>query len=138
MEPYVNRNGLFPTPQTSDREEPLTDEQLTKYVAKYEAKGIMPSCAYQLRQAAVMNLLPTPNAGCYRNAGSTAEFWEHRKEMNRQMDICMWVYEQLKDNPAAKDGDFFRLNPLFTEEMMGFPLMWTTYPFLSENGEPKV
>ena len=34
------------------------------------------------------------------------------------------------------DGPGFRLSPLFTEEMMGFPLMWTTLPFLSPNGEP--
>lgn len=29
-----------------------------------------------------------------------------------------------------KDGGSFRLSPLFTEEMMGFPLMWTALPFL--------
>lgn len=33
------------------------------------------------------------------------------------------------------DGPSSRLSPLFTEEMMGFPLMWTTLPFLSQNGE---
>ena len=33
------------------------------------------------------------------------------------------------------DGGTFRLSPLFTEEMMGFPLMWTTLPFLSPSGE---
>lgn len=27
------------------------------------------------------------------------------------------------------------LNPLYVEEMMGFPLMWTTLPFLKEGGE---
>jgi hypothetical protein len=38
---------------------------------------------------------------------------------------------------AAKDGKTSRLSPLFTEEMMGFPLMWTALPFLSESGAPK-
>jgi hypothetical protein len=33
-------------------------------------------------------------------------------------------------------GKDSRLSPLFTEEMMGFPLMWTALPFLSESGEP--
>ena len=28
-----------------------------------------------------------------------------------------------------------QLNPLYVEEMMGFPSMWTTLPFLKENGE---
>ena len=31
-------------------------------------------------------------------------------------------------------GQTSRLSPLFTEEMMGFPLMWTALPFLLENG----
>ena len=33
------------------------------------------------------------------------------------------------------NGKDFRMSPLFTEEMMGFPLMWTALPFLSQNGE---
>lgn len=33
------------------------------------------------------------------------------------------------------DGGTFQLNPLFVEEMMGFPLMWTALPFLSPNGD---
>ena len=35
----------------------------------------------------------------------------------------------------SEDGTPSRLSPLFTEEMMGFPLMWTALPFLSQNGE---
>lgn len=37
----------------------------------------------------------------------------------------------------AIGGGTSRLSPLFTEEMMGFPLMWTALPFLSQNGETK-
>lgn len=32
-------------------------------------------------------------------------------------------------------GGTSQLNPLFVEEMMGFPLMWTALPFLSPNGD---
>ena len=32
-------------------------------------------------------------------------------------------------------GKTSRLNPLFVEEMMGYPLMSTTLPFLTGNGE---
>ena len=39
-----------------------------------------------------------------------------------------------QDKNAGKTS---RLSPLFTEEMMGFPLMWTALPFLSESGAPK-
>ena len=34
-----------------------------------------------------------------------------------------------------EDGSGFRLSPLFTEEMMGFPFLWTTLPFLQLSGE---
>lgn len=36
------------------------------------------------------------------------------------------------------DGQGFRLNPLYTEEMMGFPFLWTTLPFLWVDGAEKV
>lgn len=36
---------------------------------------------------------------------------------------------------ANATGEISRLNPLFVEEMMGFPLMWTTLPFLSQSGD---
>lgn len=33
------------------------------------------------------------------------------------------------------DGGTSQLSPLFTEEMMGFPFLWTALPFLRTNGE---
>lgn len=39
------------------------------------------------------------------------------------------------DSCQKKDGQSFRLSPLFTEEMMGFPFGWTTFPFLTQSGE---
>lgn len=41
------------------------------------------------------------------------------------------------DVPETDGGNTSRLSPLFTEEMMGFPFLWTTLPFLRESGEPK-
>ena len=41
-----------------------------------------------------------------------------------------------QDSCPETDGQNFRLSPLFTEEMMGFPFGWTTLPFLSPSGEP--
>lgn len=46
--------------------------------------------------------------------------------------------DSLRNMPAVigMDGDrlngrVFQLSPLFVEEMMGYPLMWTTLPFLT-------
>ena len=170
MFPYVNRNGLFATPQTSDKEDPLTDEQLEKYVAKYEKKGVMPSCAYQLRQAAVMNMLPTPTAiegvkwtntwnpnsqmgqNLSAMAGSgmlpTPQARDHKQDIvdeklakrleTHQKGLPEVIADSyVKTTKSETAGKTSRLSPLFTEEMMGFPLMWTALPFLSESGASK-
>jgi hypothetical protein len=44
--------------------------------------------------------------------------------------------DRLTKSQDADAGKTSRLSPLFTEEMMGFPLMWTALPFLSESGAP--
>ena len=54
-----------------------------------------------------------------------------------------YVERHIRDRHLAvigMDGDrlngrVFQLSPLFVEEMMGYPLMWTTLPFLTGNGE---
>jgi hypothetical protein len=38
---------------------------------------------------------------------------------------------------CSPDGGTSRLSPQFTEEMMGFPFLWTALPFLSTNGDKK-
>ena len=47
------------------------------------------------------------------------------------------LVHRLQTEQDVDAGKAFRLSPLFTEEMMGFPLMWTALPFLSESGAPK-
>ena len=41
----------------------------------------------------------------------------------------------LGEHHSQNGGKTSQLNPLFVEEMMGFPLMWTTLPFLSQSGD---
>ena len=43
--------------------------------------------------------------------------------------------ETLPDTVKKVTGSTSQLNPLFVEEMMGFPLMWTALPFLSPSGD---
>ena len=49
-------------------------------------------------------------------------------------ELARKIAESTESDNAGKTS---RLSPLFTEEMMGFPLMWTALPFLSESGAPK-
>ena len=79
-------------------------------------------------------MLPTPSARDWKGRtnpgvvkeGSGCIYGEALPDAVERME---------KDCGQKKDGVTSRLSPLFTEEMMGFPLMWTTLPFLSLNGE---
>lgn len=76
-----------------------------------------------LAKAARENLLPTPTASD-RFSGTTKK----RKDgTSRESDLKHYI--------AHQRGRNSRLNPLFVEEMMGFPRGWTLSPFL--NGEWK-
>ena len=126
---------LLPTPLAVEREHPERVKALKETGAKQMQSRVngkdRPNGLIDFMN--FYDMLPTPNAGVYRNSGGSEEFWENRK----QKDVAMAVYDWAKENNVESDGGFFRLSPLFTEEMMGFPLMWTTLPFLSTNGAPK-
>ena len=83
-----------------------------------------------------LNLIPTPTATDYLNPYAPDKMVTKdgvdRNSLLRSLPTQLGVYI------PAKDGVPSRLSPLFTEEMMGFPLMWTALPFLSQDGETKV
>ena len=78
------------------------------------------------------NLLPTTIARDWKG-GTTAKREDQDRQRTDQLDSLIKIME-LQVTPV---GQTSRLSPLFTEEMMGFPLMWTALPFLSASGEPK-
>ena len=84
----------------------------------------------------VQGLIPTPTAHCWKDGTAS----DH-PALNRDLELNHWVkrreetLEMTLD--SEDDGSTSHLSPLFTEEMMGFPLMWTALPFLSINGDKK-
>ena len=78
-----------------------------------------------------VRMLPTPRANEVNDVELTAELGARNKS-NLEESVAKALHKCCPEN----DGKGFRLSPLFTEEMMGFPLMWTTLPFLSPSGEP--
>ena len=79
-------------------------------------------------------MLPTP----------VTQDFKKRAPNSQQQGIGDLVYELANGSRDSEEvrksgaaGKTSRLSPLFTEEMMGFPLMWTALPFLSESGAPK-
>jgi hypothetical protein len=86
----------------------------------------------EVEKMVTTNLLPTTIARDWKG-GTTAKREDQDRQRTDQLDSLIKIME----SEVMPDGTPSRLSPLFTEEMMGFPLMWTALPFLSENGEPK-
>ena len=82
-------------------------------------------------------MLPTPTTCTYKQASLSTDAVEKTVRDGRQETVAIRVFKVAKATGAVKDGETSRLSPLVTEEMMGFPLMWTALPFLSESGAPK-
>lgn len=99
--------GLLPTPTATDKGTGRMNRSLSPGAAS------RPSIAL----AARMGLLPTPTA----NDGKNATLPESQK------DRTSLVGEVMKKT----DGRISQLNPLFVQEMMGFPHLWTELPFQS-------
>lgn len=75
-----------------------------------------------------MRMLPTPLSGLHKTEGMKKATIEKRLEDGRQEDLNTAIYQT-----TGKTG---LLNPLFVQEMMGFPRDWLVSPF--QSGEPKV
>ena len=111
-------NGMLPTPTAWDGvgggARPIKDGR-TAYKHKYSAR---------LKDKAAAKLLPTPLARDYK--GGTTAIRKDTGTVRYALDSLVKLMENA--------GEHSRLSPLFIEEMMGFPSMWTALPYLSESG----
>lgn len=99
-------NGMLPTPTNS----------MVTYQDFIQA-------GYHSSKRPDYGLIPTPTASSHHNGCCK----ERKDGTSRKSELNHYI--------AAQTGKTSLLNPLFVEEMMGFPLMWTTLPFLSQNGD---
>lgn len=99
-------NGMLPTPTNS----------MVTYQDFIQA-------GYHSSKRPDYGLIPTPTASSHHNGCCK----ERKDGTSRKSELNHYI--------AAQTGKTSQLNPLFVEEMMGFPLMWTTLPFLSQSGD---
>jgi hypothetical protein len=117
---YLQFKGMLPTP---------TAIEGYKYTNTWNPNSQM---GQSLSAMAGSGMLPTPRVSGQEGYESRAKRKGHECAMSYLETAVDYVAHQTQSVP---DGESSRLSPLFTEEMMGFPLMWTTLPFLSRNGE---
>lgn len=109
----VVKHMLYPTPTAQD----------------FKRRG--PNSKQQgLPEVVRMNLLPTPRANKVNGIDLNNPQMAQRNKGNLEESVAKIIQSSLYEN-----GQTSQLNPLFVEEMMGYPLMWTTLPFLSQDGE---
>lgn len=112
-------NGMLPTPTArSYKNGSKPEDGRTK-------RKIEQGWTMELNDLAACGMLPTPTTNDYKGA-STLEALEKRRRNPATNSLA---------DRFSQTGKTSQLNPLFVEEMMGFPLMWTTLPFLSQNGD---
>lgn len=88
-----------------------------------------------LSAMAASGMLPTPRTSGQEGYESRAKRKGHECAMSYLETAVDYVAHQTNSDPAGEDS---RLSPLFTEEVMGFPFLWTTLPFLSQSGRTRV
>ena len=122
-------DGLLPTPLTRDYNGGTT--AIRKDTGKVRTDALDSLVKYMAENG----MLPTPVTQDFKKRGPNS----HQQGLG---DMLYGLANGSKDSKTLASqgvdaGKTSRLSPLFTEEMMGFPLMWTALPFLSESGAPK-
>ena len=120
-------NGLLPTPTAME----VKHSNRVKGLKEQGAKGMYSRKNGALRPNGLTDFLDfhyllTPMAadGMRANMNMQALKNHNKEKANLSEQIAHKV-----------GGGTSQLNPLFVEEMMGFPLMWTALPFLSPSGD---
>ncbi len=120
-------NGLLPTPTAME----IKHSKRVKGLKEQGAKGMYSRKNGALRPNGLTDFLDfhyllTPMAADGMRANMKMQaIKNHNKEKAN-------LAEQIAHKVG---GGTSQLNPLFVEEMMGFPLMWTALPFLSPSGD---
>ena len=117
--------GLLPTPTARDEKNPSSPDG--KRIQRKMEQGY----TIELNDLAAMQLLPTPTC----NDSTNASIPPSQAKRNDSITKRVLTGEIPTDYTPNADGTPFRLSPLFTEEMMGFPFLWTTLPFLKQDGD---
>lgn len=142
-------SDILPTPNAMDI--PHKDMEINERGRRNPKKG-KTDHSLGLEGMAVAKLLPTPTAMEIKHSNRVkglTDFQDFHYLLTPMAADGMRAnmkMQSLKNHNKANanlaeqiahkvGGGTSQLNPLFVEEMMGFPLMWTALPFLSPSGD---
>lgn len=121
---------LLPTPNAMDIAH--KDMEINERGRRNPKKG-KTDHSLGLEDMAVAKLLPTP---CASEATKFTKKFNSKSQMGQSLTALACNGMVPTQSTRKKTiGGTSQLSPLFVEEMMGFPLMWTALPFLSQSGD---
>lgn len=115
--------GLLPTPRTTDVEGGKINNLEISETGKFSRKnanGVR--FGVKLRDVMENGFLPTPRASEFKGTGPIGSSSHDHRLDRGYLDGTM----------QEITGESGQLNPLFVEEMMGFPTGWIVQPFLAK------
>jgi hypothetical protein len=116
---FIYQRNMLPTPTAMDS---------TNATATMKSTQVKEGSMHSVTLSRWANqILPTPVAGEYRDTGEKVK-GNNYKQQNLTRTIA--------NNSEDWIGKNSQLNPLFVEEMMGFPPNWTTSPFQNGGKNP--
>ena len=122
--------GLLPTPRANNMTElNLANSGVVR--ERTQGKNLEEVVAKALQE----EMLPTPSARDWKGKTNPGVVKEGSGTVYGET-LPDTIGRLTEASDRSTDGKPSRLSPLFTEEMMGFPFMWTTLPFLSQSGGP--
>ena len=122
----MGASGMLPTPTARDEKNPSSPDG--ERIARKMEQG----WTIELNDLAGMGMLPTPRSNNMTELNLANEKVADEKHGRLEGVLA----SRLQNSSPKTAGGTFRLSPLFTQEMMGFPFGWTELPFLSTSGEP--
>ena len=114
--------GLLPSPTARDYKNPSSPDGAR--IARKVSQG----WTIELNDLAAMRILPTPSARDWKPPYNEDAMIRKDGMVRDDMLSSLPTMLGLKE----RGGITFRLSPLFTQEMMGFPFGWTELPFLPQ------
>ena len=132
---------LLPTPTTSDSWRPMRAEYgVREDGAVYHLNPKAKKSGATLSEVAHMGLLPTPQALDYKRTERKPSYANKDWDGSTLTDAAYQSRRMMKKHASTaaspvRHGTPSQLNPLFWEEIMGYPVEWTLYPFLTASSE---
>lgn len=126
-------SGLLLTPTSV-----MTDEHPDKMRARVEKNGYKNGTKYGslVSQVKYSGMLPTPTASDFMSIDPVSAARKAKGEKRPSgATIGSKLGQDIRITNTLKTGKTSQLNPLFVEEMIGFPKNWTVLPF--QSGEKK-